>query len=155
MTYYRMESCYNLGLFVLVMLLSCVPTADGQSVRLSGGYSKSSGRVEVLYSGQWGTVCDESWDNDDAVVVCRMLGYSRGSAYSYAVFGQGSGLIWMSNVDCSGSESNLANCSFPGWGISTCSHANDAGVVCFNDTDLSEVVVRLVEREGYYNIVLL
>ncbi|XP_033754354.1 deleted in malignant brain tumors 1 protein-like isoform X2 [Pecten maximus] len=151
MTYYRMECCYNLGLFVLGMLLICVPTADGQSVRLSGGYSKSSGRVEVLHSGQWGTVCDESWDNDDAVVVCRMLGYSRGSAYSYAVFGQGSGLIWMSDVDCSGSESSLLDCPFPGWGISTCSHKDDAGVVCFNNTDLSEVAVRLVEREGYYN----
>ena len=44
-------------------------------VRLSDGTADHWGRVEVYHEGQWGTVCKESFDIEDARVVCRSLNY--------------------------------------------------------------------------------
>ena len=100
-------------------------------VRLVDGPTRYEGRVEVYYNGQWGTVCDDGWDLNDAQVVCRELGFDQAiSASSRAFYGQGSGRIWLDNVNCVGTEVSIRDCSHNGWGFEDCSHGEDAGVKC-------------------------
>ncbi|NXF28075.1 DMBT1 protein, partial [Rhodinocichla rosea] len=52
------------------------------------------------------------------------------SATSRASFGQGNGSIYLDNVNCTGWESSIFQCSHRGWGSHDCGHWEDAGVVC-------------------------
>ncbi|XP_031555779.1 deleted in malignant brain tumors 1 protein-like, partial [Actinia tenebrosa] len=99
-------------------------------VCLAGGRSVNSGRLEVRYHGQWGTVCDDGWDMKDAEVVCRMLGYSGVQEYITTKFTLVKGIIWLKYVDCTGRETSIADCSRGEWGNVYCYHDEDVGVTC-------------------------
>ena len=101
------------------------------TVRLVDGPTNHEGRVEVYHNGVWGTVCDDGWDWNNAQVVCSELdlGYAV-SAIPGAFYGQGSGQIWLNDVNCVGTELTIVNCSHSGWGSHNCSHGNDASVKC-------------------------
>ena len=102
--------------------------------------------MEVNYNGEWGTVCDNGWDDIDAGVVCRQLGFgSSGTAIGSAGFGQGSGSIWLDSVTCTGSESLLYTCGHFGVGITiNCYHYQDAGVRCNGDGMYLLVVIKVI-----------
>lgn len=104
-------------------------------LRLVGGDIQWEGRVEYCNGNVWGTVCDDFWAAPDAQVVCRQLGYVETGAIarSSAFFGQGVGPIHLDNVQCSGSELFLDNCTKST--IHNCIHAEDAGVTCGGDSD--------------------
>ncbi|XP_035864485.1 uncharacterized protein si:ch211-150o23.3 isoform X2 [Sander lucioperca] len=105
-------------------------TAFG-GVRLVDGENKCSGRVEVLLHNQWGTVCDHGWDPREANVVCLELGCGLAEFTPHgAVYGAGSGPIWLRHVQCSGHESSLTRCAVDLHSNAYCTHENDAVVKC-------------------------
>ena len=67
----------------------------------------------------------------------RMLGFrdaicaaSRRWYGSEPPFGRGEGPIWMDSLLCRGNELSLDACTFNGWGVHSCTHVQDAGVIC-------------------------
>ena len=88
--------------------------------------------MEVYHNGEWGTVCDDGWDLNDAQVVCNEAGVGNAIAIRYnAFYGEGNGQIWLDNLHCIGTE------LFCGWGINNCSHSQDVGVKCVSGKFLS------------------
>ena len=123
----------------LILPLCCIGQTI-QDVRLVNSNnntgSQYEGRVEIFHNGTWGTICDHDWEQEDAQVTCRSLGfYGAVRAVRNAHYGGGRGRVWLDHVECTGMETSLANCShFPFGSVdSDCTdHSNDAGVVCFD-----------------------
>uniref|UniRef100_A0A8C5TVA1 SRCR domain-containing protein n=1 Tax=Malurus cyaneus samueli TaxID=2593467 RepID=A0A8C5TVA1_9PASS len=100
-------------------------------IRLAGGSNAHEGRVEVYHGGQWGTVCDDQWDDADAEVVCRQLGLGENSLQLLqAYFGEGSGPVLLDEVRCTGNELSIEQCPKNSWREHNCGHKEDAGVSC-------------------------
>uniref|UniRef100_A0A8C9T104 SRCR domain-containing protein n=1 Tax=Scleropages formosus TaxID=113540 RepID=A0A8C9T104_SCLFO len=134
----------EVGIFFPVYLLP-----EHRSLRLVGDEGGCAGRLEVFHQGSWGTVCDDSWDLNDAQVVCRQL--QCGTALRFTSFGPGNGSIWLDEVGCVGNESSLWDCPSAQWGNHDCIHKEDVGVVCSEYKDLRLAEGCSGQLEVYYN----
>ncbi|XP_066524955.1 scavenger receptor cysteine-rich type 1 protein M130-like [Hoplias malabaricus] len=103
--------------------------------RLENGSDSCSGRVEIQYLSEWGTVCDGSWDMRAASVLCGQLKCGTAVAVLESDwFGEGSGQIWADVFDCQGNETHLSQCPISSWSRTAVSHKQDAGVICSNSS---------------------
>ncbi|XP_041475665.1 deleted in malignant brain tumors 1 protein-like [Lytechinus variegatus] len=100
-----------------------------QDLHLIGESNKAEGRVEIFYDGSWETLCENWWDENDAKVVCAMMGFHVVVDVTRSTrFSRGSGDIF--RVDCWGTVENLDECPFVGI-TTSCEHHMDAGAICY------------------------
>ena len=131
--------------------------ADGENgeLRLADGPSENQGRLEVFHAGEWGTVCDDQFDErvDDPrtserrrvpnlapIKACQFMGYETGQVrprgnLSMAPSAQ---QIWLDDVRCldnrphwtGSSPTKLHHCYHAGWGLNNCTHEEDVHLSC-------------------------
>lgn len=106
---------------------------------LSGGPTNNTGEVLVRFMNSTGRVCSDTWNDTDAKVFCRELGFQFGKAYEHFLFNNyyyysSTGPFWMTDVNCQGTESSLRDCPKALGGVSQCNSGKAAGVLC-TDTE--------------------
>lgn len=70
-----------LARFYVVLIIAQSQCVNG-TVRLQDGPTQFEGRVEVCLAEEWRTVCNDFWGHNEALVVCRQLGFSTSGEYS-------------------------------------------------------------------------
>jgi len=111
-------------------------------VRLTGGWTPCEGDIQVKLFGQWGYICGDSFDMEDANVACRQAGYLGAATVPYdPIFSEdptSSGLgneYMMNGLKCGGNETGLVECPFTA--MSCSSEAGPARVVCYGSEECS------------------
>ncbi|XP_036359157.1 atrial natriuretic peptide-converting enzyme-like isoform X2 [Octopus sinensis] len=103
------------------------------SVKLVNGTNPSNGRIQITINNITGTICDDNFNNKEATVICKQLGYKSGIALPGGTYGKGNGIIWYDEVNCYGNENSIEFCNGNTKGEHDCDHTEDVGVQCYRD----------------------
>ncbi|TRZ12238.1 hypothetical protein HGM15179_014865 [Zosterops borbonicus] len=103
-----------------------VVCSEHQEWRLSGGRDGCAGRVEVFFRGTWSTVCNSTWYETEATVLCRTLGC--GDALQRPSFGHTlpGKMVYL----CGSLQPSLAECQWTFNKSAPCYQSGAAGVIC-------------------------
>ena len=139
-----------------ITIFFCVEPKYGDLRLVQGIVADSkflSGRVEIYIDGQWGTICDDLFDQIDANVTCKQLGFAGATSYRTSAsaglvnsvvselngmllslymcsFSSGTGPIWLDDLQCTASDTKLISCRHRAVGTHSCGHSEDIAVYC-------------------------
>ncbi|PVD19832.1 hypothetical protein C0Q70_20325 [Pomacea canaliculata] len=112
-----------------------------------------TGAVTVKYYGLEGHICSDEWDDADAQVACRELGFANGEMFNRLRTEEQQKPFWSSKFKCTGRERRLGDCNHAGWGqIKQCKSQHYAGVLCYDEQGLSFEVGDGSSAAGLLNI---
>ncbi|XP_065071306.1 lysyl oxidase homolog 2B-like [Rhopilema esculentum] len=127
----------NLVKVFFCLFFAIVCSSEKVQLRLADGNSTNEGNVQVYFEGEWRYVCDDHFDEREAKVVCRQLGFSR--PVNFTVKGKyprsSNFSYWLDDLYCYGHEENLGYCYSRKIGSHNCKPNEEAGVICSNETD--------------------
>ncbi|NXI35999.1 CD6 protein, partial [Galbula dea] len=103
-----------------------VVCSEHQEWRLSGGHDGCAGRVEVFFRSTWSTVCDSTWYDLEARVLCHTLGC--GEPLQHLLFNHT--LPAKMVYQCDSQQPSLAHCRWTYNKSAPCHQSHAAGVVC-------------------------
>jgi len=97
--------------------------------------NKNACRLETLYNGVWGSVCGEHFGKRNTRTLCKALGFPgsgvlKKNFMSGRMYTGSKGHVWLSNVQCKGTEGDVADCKHKGFGNHKCGHYNEVGICC-------------------------
>lgn len=101
-------------------------------IRFRTHNSLPEGRLEVsLDNGaNWGTVCDDWFDNNAARVTCREMGYPTGTMMPFNSFPGATTPILLDDIRCTSGSMSLLDCGVSPLRTHNCSHSEDVSVAC-------------------------
>ncbi len=74
--------------------------------------------------------------------------------YGNAVYGPGSGPIWLSGVNCEGSEISIDECQHRVWGTHNCDHWKDVSINCSPNGEINCVLNSCFEINYKFYVLL-
>ncbi|PAA57754.1 hypothetical protein BOX15_Mlig019311g3 [Macrostomum lignano] len=111
-------------------------TCGNMTLQLRGvnnSLTESAGFLEVIRGNISGTICDDQFGERELQVACRHLGFARGGG---RIVSQGTYevprdlVMWVHDIACNGSESNLFDCNIASWGNSHCDVSEAVAIQC-------------------------
>ena len=111
---------------------------SGIYYRISGGDpSGRSGRAEIFFDDEWGTLCNTDWGENEASALCRQMGFHGGDPIDGPFKVPAKGLVYRSMYQCRATSQSLSDCPHSGWqeakDTECTDHQNDAGVFCYQN----------------------
>lgn len=100
------------------------------TARITLGYRRENvtmGIVEVYQKYFWTTLCADGFDQRDANVICRQLGYLSARVLLPGQFGRPLRYVHTVNINCIGNETDILDCEHE---MGFCSTYNYASVLC-------------------------
>ncbi|CAM5081667.1 unnamed protein product, partial [Eretmochelys imbricata] len=99
-------------------------------LRLVNG-SDCAGRLEVFYSGTWGSVCNSPMDAVTMALICKHLDCGdKGTLLKEFTHGSGSGPTWVDGVRCDKQHSSLWQCPSDPWKQQSCNRVEETHIHC-------------------------